>query len=296
MDIRVANGAYRLGRCLGRGAFGEVFVGVDVQSGAQVAVKMEPKHVRHPQLANEYAVYKSLDGCEGVPRVHWLGQEGDYTVMVLDLLGPSLEDLAQRGGLSSKTVLMLGVQILTRLEALHARRLIHRDIKPDNCLTGLGPLQNSVYLIDFGLAKPYWANGKHVPASTGHALTGSARYASLNTHLGHEQSRRDDLESLGYVLVYLLRGSLPWQGLQIENKVQRNAQISKLKQTVPFKELCRGCPSQFVEYFRYVRSLKYDETPNYAYLQQLFLSALLRRKQVADNVFEWSVVQSQGAE
>jgi serine/threonine protein kinase len=159
---------------------------------------------------------------------------------------------------------------LSRVEYVHSKSFIHRDIKPDNFLMGLGKRANQVHIIDFGLAKKYRdpKSHIHIPYRENKNLTGTARYASINTHLGIEQSRRDDIESLGYVMMYFLRGSLPWQGLKAATKKQKYEKISEKKMVTAIEILCRGFPSEFVTYFQYCRSLRFDDKPDYSYLRK----------------------------
>jgi len=170
----------------------------------------ESTKTKHPQLFYEAKLYNTLQGGSGIANVKWCGVDGEENVLVIDLLGPSLEDLFVYCGrkFTLKTVLMLADQMITRIEFMHSKGYLHRDIKPDNFLMGLGRKANQVYIIDFGLAKRYRdsTTNRHIPYRENKNLTGTARYASCNTHLGIEQSRRDDLESLGYVLLYFLRG------------------------------------------------------------------------------------------
>ncbi|CAN4084793.1 unnamed protein product [Withania somnifera] len=215
----------------------------------------------------------------------------------MDLLGPSLEDLFNfcSRKLSLKTVLMLADQMINRIEFVHSKSFLHRDIKPDNFLMGLGRRANQVYIIDFGLAKKYRDNSshQHIPYRENKNLTGTARYASMNTHLGIEQSRRDDLESLGYVLMYFLRGSLPWQGLKAGNKKQKYEKISEKKVSTSIEALCRGYPTEFASYFHYCRSLRFEDKPDYAYLKRIFRDLFIREGFQFDYVFDWTILKYQ---
>ncbi|XP_073155543.1 casein kinase 1-like protein 10 isoform X2 [Henckelia pumila] len=291
----VVGGKFKLGRKIGSGSFGELYLGVNVQSGEEVAVKLESVKTKHPQLHYESKIYMLLQGGTGVPNLKWFGVEGEYNVMAIDLLGPSLEDLFNycNRKFSLKTVLMLADQLINRVEYMHSRGFLHRDIKPDNFLMGLGRKANQVYVIDFGLAKKYrdLQTHKHIPYRENKNLTGTARYASVNTHLGVEQSRRDDLESLGYVLMYFLRGSLPWQGLKAGTKKQKYDKISEKKMLTPIEVLCKLYPSEFVSYFHYCRSLRFEDKPDYSYLKRLFRDLFIREGYQFDYVFDWTILK-----
>ncbi|KAK6941488.1 Protein kinase domain [Dillenia turbinata] len=297
---RIVGGKYKLGRKIGSGSFGEIFLATHVDTYEIVAVKIENSSTKHPQLLYEAKIYNILQGGSGIPGIKWAGTDGEDNVLVLDLLGPSLEDLFVYCGrkFSLKTVLMLADQMITRIEYVHAKGFLHRDIKPDNFLMGLGRKANQVYIIDFGLAKRYRdpTTNRHIPYRENKNLTGTARYASCNTHLGIEQSRRDDLESLGYVLLYFLRGSLPWQGLKAATKKQKYDKICEKKLSTPIEVLCKSHPVEFASYFHYCHSLTFDQRPDYGFLKRLFRDLFSREGYEFDYIFDWTILKYQQAQ
>ncbi|KAL8094034.1 casein kinase 1-like protein 3 isoform X1 [Apium graveolens] len=299
MDRFIA-GKYKLGRKIGSGSFGEIHLATHIDTGEVVAVKIENNKTKHPQLLYEAKLYNILQGGSGIPGTKWSGVDGEDNVLVLDLLGPSLEDLFVYCGrkFSLKTVLMLADQMITRIEFVHSKGFLHRDIKPDNFLMGLGRKANQVYIIDFGLAKRYRdsSTNRHIPYRENKNLTGTARYASCNTHLGIEQSRRDDLESLGYVLLYFLRGSLPWQGLKAATKKQKYDKICEKKLSTPIEVLCKSHPVEFASYFHYCHSLTFDQRPDYGFLKRLFRELFTREGCEFDYIFDWTILKYQQAQ
>jgi len=284
-------GLYHLGRKLGSGSFGDIYFAVNAQTGEELAVKLESTKSKHPMLMYEAKLLKHLHGVPGIANVHYCDVEGDYTVMVMDLLGPSLEDYFNmcHRKFSLKTVLMIADQMLYRIEYLHSKNFIHRDIKPDNFLMGHAKKSNILYLIDFGLAKKYRdpKTQQHIPYRENKSLTGTARYASINAHTGIEQSRRDDLEAIGYVLMYFNIGQLPWQGIQANTKEEKYLKIAESKRTTPAETLCKDDPAVFASYLNYCRALRFEDRPDYAYLRRLFKDLFMREEFINDGIFDW---------
>lgn len=288
---RKTYGAFTLVQKLGSGSFGEVWKGYETNNpNNKAAIKLESSESKIPQLQFEYRLYKYLSGGNNIPRVYEYGTEKKKNYLAMQLLGKSLEDLfSEHGQLSEKTVLMLSIQMLAAVEYIHRMNYLHRDIKPDNFVMGLGENSNKIYVIDFGLSKKYYDPKKgHIPKVDGKSLTGTARYASVRALRGVEQSRRDDLESLGYVWLYLMRGSLPWMGLPCRNKDNKYAAILAKKQKTDIAKLCKGFSNKFVEYFEMVKALEFTEEPNYAALRSLLTQALLEKRGIYDSIFEWS--------
>ena len=278
------------------GAFGEIYLSFSLRDSIEVAIKKENKKSNKiPQIKTESRIYQSLLNIEskqdisgekiiiqeeeqGVPKFYGTGELIDTYYIITELLGPNLMDLyrfCNNKTFTIHTICLIAIQLINRIEFLHRHHYIHRDIKPENFVIGIEDKSNIIYLIDFGLSKRYKnpKNNQHIPYREERPLTGTIRYVSINTHLGIEQSRRDDLESIAYILIFFLRGNLPWQGLKsfIGNKYQR---IMENKLQIPTEILCYGLPEEIECYLNYCKSLKFEDRPDYDYIRGLFIKLL----------------------
>ncbi|KAG1720922.1 kinase-like domain-containing protein [Suillus occidentalis] len=282
------DGRFRLGDILGSGSYAVVYRARNIikEDALAVAIKLEP--ISHSSsVQREYKVLKHLEGGVGIPHVHWFGRESTYHALVLDLLGPSLHDLflTHNNKFSLDTVVNLGDQLLSRLEYIHSHHYIHGDIKPQNVVVGLGDLSDTIFLIDFGIAKEFWntSNNVHIPFRQGQCLTGTPAFASVNNHLGVELGRCDDLESLTYMLIYFLQGSLPW--LTSDKDKLCSSSILKCKVNTTIEDLCQGIPVKFAMILIYTRSLAFSEDPDYNHLRSLLHALHLTLHEYKDSWF-----------
>ena len=206
--------------------------------------------------------------------------------MIMELLGENLEKIFNKNNrkFPLKTICEISNQTITRIEYIHSKNIIHRDIKPENFLIGINNNKNLLYLIDYGLSKKYQnKNGFHIPYYDGKKIIGTIRFISVNNHLGIEQSRRDDLESLAYVIIYLLKGNLPWIGLKGKNKIEKYEKIMNMKINSKLNVICDGLPKEFAIFLQYCRDIGFDETPNYNFLRKLIENVCNKNKIVLDN-------------
>jgi serine/threonine protein kinase len=293
----IIDNRYVIQQRIGKGSFGEVFIGMDNVTNTAIAIKMENKDKKHI-LAHEYEIYKELMSSKAaeqhkfkIPKIYWYGNIDEKRAIVMEYLGNSLEYLLQQkcyGKFTLKTTLMLGIQMFKQLKNLHENNFVHRDIKPENFLMGAGGGRSYVYLIDFGLAKRYKSKEHvHIKCNADKKLIGTARYASVNSHIGTELSRRDDLESLVYLLIYFLKGSLPWQGINISDREEKYAKIGELKATISADKLCEGTPVELCNFLNHIKKLGFKDKPDYKYLYAQLVHAFNRVGYCFDYIYDW---------
>lgn len=279
---------------LGKGSFGIVYAAYDNILNVSVALKVEKSKSKKPtKILNEVNVYKDLTDCEDIQVFYGNGEKDGRQFVATTILGPNLENVFYycKKDFSIRTICLIGIQCLNLIQNLHNKGYIHRDIKPENFSIGLDNT-SKIYLIDFGLCIKYIdSNGNHIPFEENIPFVGTIRYCSINTHYGILQSRRDDLESFGYVILHFLLGNLPWQGVVLSNKEKKASTIFNKKLSVIIENLLYDYPVQFTYYFHYVKSLGYNETPNYEYLKDLFYEILTKEIHLDNNLdfdFEWN--------
>ena len=279
---------YRTVKKLGEGSFGNVYKAV--YDDDYYALKMEDISLDYDLLENEATILNYLQG-PNIPKFISFSKDKGYNVLVMELLDQSLDNiLSKLRRFSVKTVAMLGYQLIKILKYIHDKHIIHRDIKPDNLAMGRKELNGTLYIIDFGLAKKFRSSRtlKQFPLIKRHSLTGTARYASINALQGYEQSRRDDLESAMYVLMFFLRGNLPWQNIKIKGKHDKYLKICNKKKEISSKELGKNFPSEFAELLEYFKNLGYTEDPDYEMCLKKMLNVLERENATFDYVYDWT--------
>lgn len=262
MDI--INNKYKVIDKIGEGSFGLIYKGTNIRTRENVAIKVESIESNVKLLKNESIIYQYLNDIKYVPNVKWFGKDDKNYYMVLNLLGESLQSIKNKLiSFSLSLVLQIGIQIITILKTIHEKGLVHRDIKPDNFLIGLHNESKRIYIIDFGFCKSYIKNNEHIPMKRTSSLIGSVNYASINAHEFVELSRRDDLESLGYMLTYFYLGELPWK--------ENSESTKKIKREVIGNS---NIPQFLTNYIKDVRKMEYNETPNYKSIIDNFKSEL----------------------
>eukprot|EP00924_Labyrinthula_sp_SR-Ha-C_P016762 maker-scaffold_6-snap-gene-14.50-mRNA-1 protein AED:0.01 eAED:0.01 QI:142/1/1/1/1/1/2/107/355 len=279
---KLIDNRFKIIKKIGSGNFGEVFLAEDINTREQVAIKTEQLKARPSLLPLEAKVFRALNSTadvEGIPKMYFFGKMKGAKCLVQTLLGKDLNTLAAKRRtkkFSILTTLILAQELIARMEYIHKKNFIHRDIKPDNFMIGEKD-PREIFLIDFGLSRRFRHPKKktHAKYTEGKPLIGTPRYASINNHLGVDQSRRDDMESVGYVLIFLALGRLPWQGIKVKKHQEHDPKIKynlicKKKMEVSVEKLCRDLPRCFELYVQYTRSLYYMDKPNYPYLKTLF--------------------------
>jgi len=280
---------YKVIKKINSGSFSDIYLGINLKDNNKyIAIKVEPRTVSKPLLETEAFSIFVLKGC-GIPELLSFGINKNFNFLVEPYLGKSLNDIfiEQKKRLSLKDICLISIQIIQRIEWVHSKNMIHRDIKPDNFLIGYED-QSIIYLIDFGLSKIYRSSktGKHIKFSLTGKFTGTVRFASINALRGVEQSRRDDLESIGYMIIYFMKGKLPWDKIRGKSTKEINRKTYIKKNIIHISDLCKDLPSQIFEYMKYVRHLMFSQTPDYNYLINLF-KEILKRINCRNQEFSW---------
>lgn len=287
----VLNNVYQVTKKkLGAGSFGTVYQAINKTTGEVTAVKIEKNDDKDScSILYEAACLSRLQGVKGFPKLYWSGSTEKYDAMVISFLGRDIGSYVKIfKKFSVKTVVCIMDQLIILLQHMHNRNLIHRDIKPENMALGRGDQNSFIYMLDFGISKVFKDdNGRHIPFRENKPFIGTTRYASIAAHRGIEIARKDDLESLGYVCVFLLKGILPWQNLTVPEK-EKNKKVGDMKQSLTPDKLCEDLPEEFKHYFNYLKSLKFAEEPDYNFLRRLLQDISKSQKFTIDFEYDWS--------
>lgn len=288
----VVKNRWKIQAKIGQGAFGETYAGFDVQTGEEVAIKVDKCDTKKMVLKLEMMALKKLQGCPYIVRYIHGGRQDDFNFLVMERLGDNLAELRKRaananGSFSRFTTLKLGIQMIDAVEGCHNLGYIHRDIKPSNFVIGRGATKNQTYLIDFGLARKYrLPSGEIRPPRKTAGFRGTARYASVNSHQSKELSRRDDLWSIFYVLVEFSLGQLPWRRLKDKE------QIGEVKEQHTNADLVKDLSPEFLLFMEHLQKLGYADSPDYEYLRSLLMQVFVREGYKMDMAFDWDLVQN----
>jgi serine/threonine protein kinase len=283
-------------RQLGKGGFGQIYLGRNIKENTPIAIKVEDSSNRS-HLHAEFEILKEIQGGIGIPRIFKYRQGQKHNYLIMELLGKSIEKLFSENEkcFTYKTIFQIGYQMIERIQYVHYKGYIHRDIKPGNFVIGRGEKNKIIYIIDFGLSKKYidLETNKHIPYKEGKGLTGTARYVSLFTHYGIEQARRDDIESIAYNLIYFAKGKLPWQGVKTKNKKEKHKKIMESKLANTPGILCMGLPDEFEKLLKYSRKLEFEEEPDYKGIKLMFKNYILNNGDTMNMEFEWNQNKSE---
>jgi casein kinase 1 len=270
-------GRYTLGDVVGSGSFGKVYIGKSLRTNATVAVKVEETASKDSTLSHEAKILNYLRGPGYIPVLRYYGSIADTNTsyLVMNLLGKSLETIKdERSVVSSKDAIEVGIQCIKMLRYIHGKSIIHRDIKPENFLFGLDGKTKQLHMIDFGLAKKFVdSNNNHIVERDNRSIVGTMRYISSNVQNGVEASRRDDLISLAYMLIYIQIEKLPWQGIK-GALLEREREIHRIKTQISTTTLCKGLPDCFAQLLFHAKNLKFNQEPNYGRMEKRFVEAL----------------------
>ncbi|GFP53367.1 casein kinase I isoform delta [Trichoderma asperellum] len=291
---------WRLEGEIGAGGFGQVYLATDLKTNKFVAVKLcyLKANPGKSSLQHESVFYKALQNQPGIATLHDIGSDDRQSIefMVCDLLGASLWDLLGRCGhrFSLKTTLMLTDQLISRVEMLHLKNVIHRDLKMENIVMGFGKENGkTAYLLDFGLSGYFRSRDDYITAPD-YRLAGTIETACIAWHLNRPQSPKDDLESLAYVLIFLFRGYLPWSiDGDSDASFPSSERALRMKLSLPIDIICKDMPSEFARHLKYVRSLKYNDAPNYSKLRDMYQRLMKRMGYEYDGVYDWDLTEEE---